>query len=102
MAKKDDDKRGLGLVGAAERAPLTQGKDGSIPVTLEDDDDDLTRPDPTEVDGAPTERQDIPSPIAEAPEEQPVPTGEKTIERVRQASRFAGSSAPNPSAYRRA
>lgn len=83
MAKKDDDKRGIGLVGAAERAPLTQGKDGSIPVALETDEEDLTVPDATEVDGEPTERQDVPSPIAEEAEDRPVPTGERTIERVR-------------------
>jgi hypothetical protein len=69
---------GPGLVGAAVRAPLSQGRDGSLPLEL--DGDDLAEPHvPEEARGEPIE------PVLHAPttthiEPRPVATGECTVE----------------------
>jgi len=77
---EDEADHGPGLVGAAVRAPLSQGRDGSLPLEL--DGDDLTEPHvPEEAHGEPIE------PVLHAPttthiEPRPVATGECTVETV--------------------
>ena len=88
MRRKDDvperpeehEDHGPGLIGAAVRAPLSQGRDGSFPVELEGD--DLAEPHtPKEVRGEPTEPV-IPAPTTDHIEPRPVATGECTVESV--------------------
>ncbi|MDP2305146.1 MAG: hypothetical protein Q8P18_03885 [Pseudomonadota bacterium] len=72
--------RSVGLIGAAVRAPLSQGRDGSFPLELEGD--DLTEPPgPTRVRGEPTEPT-VHSPTSNHVEPRPVATGECTVEVV--------------------
>jgi len=73
------DPRMGGLVGAAERAPLTQGRDASVPLELEGD--DLTAPPetPRMVRGAPTEPA-LHAPTTTEVDPLPVATGEPTVE----------------------
>lgn len=71
------------VVGAAVRAPLSQGREGSFPVELEGV--DLTLPadeDRRDVRGAPTEATTH-APTTTHIEERPVATGETTVEDVR-------------------
>jgi hypothetical protein len=71
--------RGIGLIGAAEGAPLSQGRDGSLPVELEGT--DVTEPPPADepVAGEPTEPE-IHAPTTTHVEPRPVATGECTVE----------------------
>lgn len=72
------------VVGAAVRAPLSQGRDGSFPVEVEGVDLTLpTREDRRDVRGAPTESTTH-SPTTTHIEERPVATGETTVEDVRE------------------
>ncbi len=77
--EREDPERAGGLVGAAVRAPLTQGRDASFPLELEGD--DLAEP-PEEqriVRGEPTEPV-IHAPTTTVLDPRPVATGECTIE----------------------
>lgn len=85
MKRGDDDagrsRRVGGLFGAAEGAPLTQGRNGSLPLEL--DGDDLTVP----PEAAETERGAPTEPLVHAPttvrvDPLPVATGEPTVETV--------------------
>jgi hypothetical protein len=77
-----EEERGIGLIGAAVHAPLSQGRDGSFPFEL--DGDDLTEP-PTaderrdRVRGEPTEPA-LHSPTTTHIEPRPLATGECTVE----------------------
>lgn len=80
---EEEDDRGIpGLVGAAVGAPLSQGREGSIP--LEVGGFDLTVPaeeDDVVVRGEPTEPT-LHSPTTRQVERQPLATGEVTVEDV--------------------
>lgn len=91
MARRTEDERGdpgapddreesVGLVGAAVRAPLSQGRDGSFPLELEGD--DLAEPHHVErVRGEPVESA-VHAPTTTHIEPKPVATGECTVEVV--------------------
>lgn len=78
----DQETHTVGLIGAAEHAPLSQGRDGSFPLQLEGDDlaePPEDKPEERLVRGEPTE------PLIHAPttthiEPRPVATGECTVE----------------------
>ncbi|MES2643630.1 MAG: hypothetical protein V4850_29360 [Myxococcota bacterium] len=79
-APPHEEERGVGLIGAAVHAPLSQGRDGSFPFEL--DGDDLTEPpdeQPERVRGEPTEPA-LHSPTTTHIEPRPVATGECTVE----------------------
>ncbi len=77
---RDDADRGVGLIGAAEGAPLSQGRDGSLPVEF--DGVDIAVPEvPERIRGEPVEPA-LHAPTTDHVEPLPVATGECTVEVV--------------------